>query len=142
MNNKEKPIGYWLRKSDESITRKVNEGLDKYDLTRFHWQVLNTVYKDESITRKTLLNLLSNFLTSSQLNEIVNDFTRKNLISSKEDSSTGEIYFQLTEKGKDAFTEIFSTQQKIRMQLFQGVTKEEYEATMKCLRKIVENSAD
>lgn len=47
---------------------------------------------------------------------------------------------QLTEKGKKAYDEILSFQQKIRLQLFEGLTQEEYDTTINVLKTVVKNS--
>ena len=35
------PIGYWLKHTDEVITKHVNQVLSDNGFTRFRWQVLN-----------------------------------------------------------------------------------------------------
>ena len=140
MSKGEKPIGYWLKEADKSISAKVNKNLEQYDLTRFHWQVLNTVYEKESITKGVIFDLLSNFFDASQLSDFLNDFIHKNWMTQVEDPALGTTVIQMTAEGKQAFTEILSAQQKTRMQLFQGVTKEEYETTIKVLKQLIDNA--
>ncbi|MEU1287740.1 MarR family winged helix-turn-helix transcriptional regulator [Kitasatospora sp. NPDC005856] len=38
-----KPIGYWLNRTDEALTRYMNGMLDEFGLTRTAWQVLNVI---------------------------------------------------------------------------------------------------
>lgn len=59
---KEKPIGYWLREADKAITEKVNEGLGQFDMTRFHWQVLNVVRDEKSATEANMFHVLGRFI--------------------------------------------------------------------------------
>lgn len=133
MNEKEKPIGYWLKEADKLITEKVNENLAKYNLTRFHWQVLNTIKNKDAITKAEILHLLQNFIDENKLNQILDDFQKRIWI--KEDSD-----IQITEEGKNAFKEILESQQQTRMQLFEGLTMEEYETTIKVLKQVVKNA--
>ncbi|MDR8410107.1 MarR family winged helix-turn-helix transcriptional regulator [Nonomuraea sp. 3-1Str] len=38
-----KPIGYWLNRADQALTRHMNGMLEEFGLTRLSWQVLNVV---------------------------------------------------------------------------------------------------
>ncbi|MCF3100369.1 MarR family transcriptional regulator [Streptomyces roseoverticillatus] len=38
-----KPIGYWLNRTDQALTRTMDSLLAEYGLTRIAWQVLNVV---------------------------------------------------------------------------------------------------
>ncbi|MFD5793378.1 MarR family transcriptional regulator [Streptomyces diastatochromogenes] len=38
-----KPIGYWLNRTDQALTRHMDALLEEYGLTRLTWQVLNVV---------------------------------------------------------------------------------------------------
>ncbi|MFF2447796.1 MarR family winged helix-turn-helix transcriptional regulator [Neobacillus sp. NPDC058068] len=140
MSKGEKPIGYWLKEADKSISAKVNKNLEQYNLTRLHWQVLNTVYEKDEITKEAIFDLLRNFVDESYLSEILNNFTLKNWMNQLKNSESGTTLIQMTEEGKVAFTEILSTQQKTRMQLFQGITNEEYEITVKVLKQLIDNA--
>ena len=33
----------WIKEADKAITNKVNSGLKQFEITRFHWQVLNLI---------------------------------------------------------------------------------------------------
>lgn len=79
MTHKEKPIGYWIKEADKAITNKVNSGLKQFEITRFHWQVLNLIKENESITEGKILNILGNFINSKQLTTILDDFIQKKL---------------------------------------------------------------
>jgi DNA-binding MarR family transcriptional regulator len=38
-----KPIGYWLNRTDQALTRYMNDMLAEFGLTRLAWQVLNVI---------------------------------------------------------------------------------------------------
>lgn len=140
MSQKEKPIGYWLKEADRAITHRVNRGLEKFHLIRFHWQVLNVLQENETVTQAHILNELQHFLTPEQLKEIVNDFTQKGWLIEVEHTKSVEQGLQLTPRGKEAFSEILAELQKIRMALFTGLTQEEYDTTIKVLKQLVANA--
>jgi DNA-binding MarR family transcriptional regulator len=140
MDKKEKPIGFWIKEADKSITANVNKNLEQHDLTRFHWQVFNTIYENMMITKEALSDLLSNFFGMSKLDEILTLFVRKNWINVIKNSDTGAIEVKLTEEGKREFVKIRATQLGTRKQLFRGVTNEEYETTIKVLKQLIDNA--
>lgn len=134
MKQKDRPIGFWLKEADRAITERVNRGLEELGLTRFHWQVINVLYENESVSRKEILDILAHFLDDIKLNQILSDFAKNEWITARKNTVV------ITNKGKAAYGEVRAAQQKIRMDLFTGLTKDEYETTMKVLKKIVENS--
>lgn len=140
MDGKEKPIGYWLKEADKLITAKVNENLAKYNLTRFHWQVLNTIKNKDTVTKEEIFQLLQNFIDENQLQQILNDFSSRNWIIQREDGKLNQSFIQMTEEGNRSFKEILEAQQKTRKQLFEGLTMEDYETTIRVLKQVVENA--
>lgn len=141
MDKGEKPIGYWLKEADKAITAAVNKHLEQYQLTRSHWQVLNSVYQNTEMTQESILQLLRNFMDESKLNEILDDFVSRKWMIAVKQLESGDTLIQMTEEGKAAFAEILSTQWQTRMRLFQGVTEEEYRTILKVLKQVVENAS-
>ncbi|GAA2273255.1 hypothetical protein GCM10010149_14270 [Nonomuraea roseoviolacea subsp. roseoviolacea] len=45
-----KPIGYWLNRADQALTRHMNGMLAEFGLTRLAWQVLNVVQDGSRVT--------------------------------------------------------------------------------------------
>ncbi len=58
--HRQRPIGFWLKRTDELLTQRVGETLAEDGLTRVHWQVLNlsgaTSYHDLFDTMKTFVD--------------------------------------------------------------------------------------
>lgn len=110
-------------------------------MTRSHWQVLNTVFEKEEVTKEALFKLLCNFVNESNLSEILEYFVLKNWIKQAKSPESGITSIQMTEAGKEAFAEILITQNKTRKQLFQGISNEEYKVTVKVLKQLIENAS-
>jgi len=138
MSKNEKPIGYWLKEADKAISAKVNQNLRKFNLTRSHWQVFNTVVEKGETTKTEIIQLLHNFFDSAKLDQLIHDFVQRKWMATTNDSD--EIVIRITEEGKTAYSEILATQQKTRMQLVEGITKEEHATTIRVLKQIVANS--
>lgn len=54
-----KPIGYWLNRTDQALTRSMNDLLDEFGLTRIAWQVLNLVQGGDETADAHVLSTLS-----------------------------------------------------------------------------------
>ncbi|WP_051853718.1 MarR family winged helix-turn-helix transcriptional regulator [Streptomyces sp. NRRL S-146] len=54
-----KPIGYWLNRTDQAITRYMNGMLQEFGLTRVAWQVLNVVHDTPEATDVDVRSALS-----------------------------------------------------------------------------------
>lgn len=54
-----KPIGYWLNRTDQALTRRMDTMLAEYGLTRTGWQVLNVVADGPQVTDPEVLALLA-----------------------------------------------------------------------------------
>jgi len=63
------PIGYWLKHTDEVITRHVDQVLDDRGFNRFRWQVLNMLYEAGTTTRSTVFATMQTFIDVDQLKE-------------------------------------------------------------------------
>ncbi|MFD0571316.1 MarR family winged helix-turn-helix transcriptional regulator [Kitasatospora gansuensis] len=54
-----KPIGYWLNRTDQALTRRMDTLLAGYGLTRIGWQVLNVVADGPQVADTDVLALLA-----------------------------------------------------------------------------------
>ncbi|WP_406312231.1 hypothetical protein OHA77_26905 [Streptosporangium sp. NBC_01639] len=54
-----KPIGYWLNRTDEALTRHMNGMLNEFGLTRIAWQVLNVVEDTPQVSDTDVLSALA-----------------------------------------------------------------------------------
>ncbi|KUJ66245.1 hypothetical protein ACZ90_39385 [Streptomyces albus subsp. albus] len=54
-----KPIGYWLNRTDQALTRYMNGMLEEFGLTRIAWQVLNVIHDTAEAADADVLSVLS-----------------------------------------------------------------------------------
>jgi hypothetical protein len=71
---KQPPIGYWLRHTDEVITKHVNQVLSDNGFTRFRGQVLNMLYEASTTTRSDIFTTMKTFIDAHQLDEFLDGF--------------------------------------------------------------------
>ena len=85
--------------------------LDKYSLGVAHHKVIHIISINEGITISNLLKKLK--VTKQSLNRILNDLVKFNIISYEKDERDSRMkHVHLTNKGKDVFNEIFTSQKK------------------------------
>jgi DNA-binding MarR family transcriptional regulator len=131
------PIGYWLKHTDEVITKHVNQVLNDNGFTRFRWQVLNILYDSGSITRSDVFTTMKTFINESQLDEILEGFVQEGwLVKSSNDDATT---LMLTDAGKAEREVIFKLQGEVRRRAVQGITEQEYTTVIDVLQRIVNN---
>lgn len=53
-----KPIGYWLNRTDQALTRHMNDTLAEFGLSRTAWQVLNVLHDTGGSTDADVLSTL------------------------------------------------------------------------------------
>ena len=131
------PIGYWLKHTDEVITKHVNQVLNDNGFTRFRWQVLNILYDSGSITKSDVFTTMKTFINESQLDEILDGFVLEGwLVKSSNDDTTTLL---LTDAGKAEREVIFKLQGEVRRRAVQGITEQEYTTVIDVLQRIVNN---
>ena len=128
-----RPIGYWLKLVDRLIDEHFDGTLDEHGVTRRQWQLLNLLGRGPA-TREELNDALSPFLgtdgtTASEIDELVeSDWVAA--------SPSG---FALTPRGETAFERISEVVVRIRADLSQGLSDEEYTVTMRSLERMSRN---
>ncbi len=136
--NKQLPIGYWLKHADEVITAHVNQALSDNGLTRFHWQVLNTVHDAGTVTTAQVFDPLQSFVDAAGLDAIIADFVRRGwLIATTGADSTTTL--SLTPGGAAGFETIFNIQRGVRQRAMQGISPDDYQTVIRVLQRIVSN---
>lgn len=77
-------------------------------------------------------------MNASQLDSIFADFASRKWVTVEKGLVEEDTFIRITDEGKEAFKEIQMAQHNTRMQLFEGLTMEDYERTINVLKTIVE----
>lgn len=131
------PIGYWLKHTDEVITRHVNQVLGNNGFTRFRWQVLNSIYENGIISRKEIFQTMQTFISKDHFDEIVQGFVKEGWLVEQGEGDTQE--FELTGEGKAQREILFKLQSEVRKQALQGIAEKEYMFVIEVLQRMVHN---
>jgi DNA-binding MarR family transcriptional regulator len=130
------PIGYWLKHLDRLIDSSFDQTLGQPSLTRRHWQTLNSL-SERPRDRAGLLEVLRPFWTEGTIDvvdQVTDDLVQRGWIVSAADGS-----YSLTPAGHSAHTtlaeQVYATRRRVR----DGVTDQEYLATVGVLRRMAAN---
>jgi DNA-binding MarR family transcriptional regulator len=128
------PIGYWLKRLDRAIEGALDPTLAAEDLTRRHWQTMNLLDEGPSDT-PALAEALRPFWGQGAitLDEVLSDLERRALIV-----NDGGRY-ALTAAGKATRAKIAEHVDVTRRRLVDGVSREEYLATVEVLQRMAAN---
>lgn len=130
------PIGYWLKKADESITRCVNQSQEAYGLSRTDWQVLNTLYEIDSASWAELSEPMRPFVDRTRLESLVGDLVQRGLVQG---GGSLEDPLCLTESGRELHRAALEAQKRVRQEAVKGITEADYATTIRVLQRIVAN---
>lgn len=128
------PIGYWLKRADELLTKQIDEAQQANGLTRLAWQILNVIKQGEKVQSNEIINTLSPFADATVVQGTLAELTRQDLIS-----RVLEDRFDLTPAGAKLYEKALLPQQAIRQQAIAGISEHEYVTTIAVLQQLVEN---
>lgn len=133
MERKKLPIGYYIKQVDELLTKGIDEIQNEFGLSRKGWQVLNTVFQKDEISRTNLQSLMNPFADLEALNFIVAELQERQLVIEKEEQLT------LTIKGIELHKSCLQKQQAFRQKAMANISELQYETTLTTLQKMIEN---
>jgi hypothetical protein len=128
------PIGYWLKRLDRAIDGALDSTLAAEDLARRHWQTMNFLHEGPSDTA-ALAEALRPFWGQGAitLEEVLGDLERRALVVNDGGRHA------LTAAGKATRARIAEHVDVTRHQLVDGVTREQYLATVGVLQRMTTN---
>jgi DNA-binding MarR family transcriptional regulator len=128
------PIGYWLKRLDRAIDGALDAPLAAQDLTRRHWQTMNFLHEGPS-DAPALAEALRPFWGQGAitLDEVLSDLERRALVA-----IDGGRY-ALTAAGTATRAELAEQVDVTRRRLVDGITREEYLATVEVLQRMAAN---
>ena len=135
MPDLQRPIGYWLKLLDGLIEGTFDRTLAPERLERRHWQLLNTL-SHAPHNRTALARMLQPFLTEGaiSLDTVIGDLERREWIARGPDGT-----YHVTAAGEAAHARLAARVQAMRRQILNGLTTDEYQATVHTLRRMAEN---
>jgi hypothetical protein len=128
------PIGYWLKHTDELLTKHINNVQTANGVSRSQWQVLNSLYESGVVTRAQLFETMKTFVSEPEQRHILDELTSWGwLVQNEQDM------FQLSQEGRMNHQTRLEAQKKVRQRAVQGISEEEYTTVIKVVQRRVEN---
>ena len=137
MDDARRPIGYYLKLLDQRIEERFAADLAAEGLARRHWQVLNVLHAGP-VGDEALAEALRPFWTASgiDLQAVIDDLSARGAVTRDGEAST------LTAAGRILHASVLDRVTATRHRLLDGLTPEDYSATVETLRRMAENLAN
>lgn len=126
------PIGYYLKMADNLLTEGIHNIHQETGITRTDWQILNSINENNNLDVKSITKLLSVFADNATIAAAITNLHERGIILLGNKLS-------LTERGKSLYENCLQKQKQFRQIAMQNISEEEYENTLACLEKIIEN---
>lgn len=126
------PIGYWLKRTDELLTKRINDTQTSNGVSRSQWQVLNSIYESGVVTRGQLFEVMKTFVSEAELEQILADLSGRGWLVQND-----EAVFQLSDEGRAKHQKILELQKKVRQRAMQDISEEEYTTVISVLQRLV-----
>jgi DNA-binding MarR family transcriptional regulator len=133
-HKKTPPIGYWLKRADELLTKRIDEAQRSNGLTRLGWQALNVIRDKATAGRDDLVDALRPFADPAAVDSVVLELVSRDLVAGSESA-----VFSLTPAGNELYEKALAAQLAIRQQALAGITEAEYASAVDVLERLVAN---
>ena len=130
-----RPIGFWLKLVDRLIDEGFERLLDRAGLTRRHWQALTALQAGPTTVRE-LDARLAPFLDDQEptTRPVVDDLAARGWVA-----WSGDGHAASTQAGAAAHGDLLADVSAQRRRVGDGVTAEEYQATVAVLQRMAAN---
>ncbi|MGH3761389.1 hypothetical protein [Actinophytocola sp.] len=131
----ERPIGYWLKHLDRLIEAVAERTFAEERLTRRHWQIMNVV-RESPRDAAALTESIRPFWGPGAivLDEVTDELTRRGWLTRDEVG-----HYELTPAGRTGHAAMEAKMRGIRSTFLNGLAEEDYDATVRTLRRMAEN---
>jgi hypothetical protein len=129
METAERPLGYWIKSLDGLIETTFERALAGHGILRRHWQVMNALLRGDPPEQALAPFWNDEAIT---LDATLGDLHAKGWL---DDANA------LTGQGRAAFARVAAEVSVVRARVTAGLTDAEYQATVRTLRRMVENLA-
>jgi hypothetical protein len=131
----ERPIGYWLKHLDRLIEEAFEQALRTAGLTRRPWQAMNVMHESPQ-DAAALVEAMRRFWRPGAItvDETTDELTRSGWVAR---DASGR--YALTSDGEAGHAAVQEKVHAVRNAILDGLTNEEYRATVRPLQKMSEN---
>ncbi len=128
---RQRPVGWWVRRLDELLERGLDDVVAAEGLTRRHWQVLDSLAA-RPVPRADLVAALASFAAPEQVDAVLADLAARGWLA-------GDGTTSLTAAGRAAHERVAEAVGRFRRRVADGLTAEEYAQVVHGLARMVAN---
>lgn len=128
------PIGYWIKRVDELLTRRIDAAQRSNGLSRLEWQALNALHERGATTRAEIVATLQPFAAAGAIDDVLLKFAGQAWVQ-----RAGEDGLELTPAGRERHAQALASQQAVRRQAMNGISESAYAAAVAVLQRMAEN---
>ncbi|MBB5121386.1 hypothetical protein AF335_13605 [Streptomyces eurocidicus] len=131
------PVGYWTWVANKAVIRHIQSAMARTDVTQPQWWTLNHVAgAPDGLTREEVGDRLRPFI---ELGRELTDNAVDHLLARGWLVSGADGRLRLTEAGREAKSRTKDLVTRLRSEIHEGITDEEYAATLTVLQRMIVN---
>lgn len=134
-------MGYRLKLLSQLLTRQLQEELDPYGLTPFHWLVLNCLWDQDGLATSVLGDRLRQ--VGGTLTGVIDRMEERGLVRRERDTQDRRVWrIWLTQAGRDLETVLPPHVQSLRNRMLQGFSEAEQKQLSEWIDRMLTNLSD
>jgi len=132
-------VGYRIKVLSLLLGRVLQQSLQPYDLTPFHWLVLNCLWREDGLAVSVIGDKLQQ--VGGTMTGVLDRMEERGLIFRERDQADRRVWrTYLTAKGKELGKTLPPIVSQNREKLFAGIPQTDYECFNDVLEKLIENA--
>ncbi len=118
-------LGYRIKLLSQSLNRRLQDKLDPFGLTPFHWEVLDCLWQEDGIPTSTLTKKLQQL--GGTLTGVLDGMEKRGLLYRERDKDDRRIYrIWLTDAGKQLKDVVPPIVLKLKEETFECFSEQEF----------------
>jgi DNA-binding MarR family transcriptional regulator len=132
-------IGYRIKVLSQLLHRLLQGRLDPFDLTVFHWLVLNLLWKEDGLAVSDIGDKLQQ--VGGTMTGVIDRMEERKLIFRERDTEDRRVWrIWLTPKGKDLGKTLPLEVTKNRERLYAGIPQADFDTFNRVLQQLTDNA--
>ncbi|MFD3515209.1 MarR family winged helix-turn-helix transcriptional regulator [Streptomyces sp. NPDC058657] len=129
------PVAYWTGVASTAVKNLLRDSMAHYDVTQPQWWVLNRVDAAPSTRAEVIAALADVAETPYDIPRVIDQLLHRGWLT-----ADPQDRLSLTESGRSGKAEVKQLVTRLRAQVHEGVSDEEYVAALKVLRRMTANA--
>jgi DNA-binding MarR family transcriptional regulator len=121
------------------LTRSLQQSLEPYDLTPFHWLVLNCLWREDGLPVSAIGDKLQQ--VGGTMTGVLDRMEKRDLVMRERDTDDRRIWrIWLTPKGKEMGKTLPAQIRKGRDRLYKGIAQTDFDVFVSVLEQLIDNA--